>query len=54
MLRKKYKFDKEFDILIHLIGEMDDSLDEIDKILTVSVSRLIPTPLLLEGLINKR
>lgn len=33
MLRKKYKPDKEFDILIQLIGEMDDSIYEIDKIL---------------------
>jgi len=33
MLRKKYKPDKEFDILIPLIGEMDDSINEIDKIL---------------------
>jgi IS5 family transposase len=31
MLRKKYKADKEFDILIPLIGEMDDSINEIDK-----------------------
>ena len=33
MLRKKYKPDKEFDILIQLTGEMDGSIYEIDKIL---------------------
>lgn len=32
MLRKKYKPDKEFDILIQLTGEMDGSIYEIDKI----------------------
>ncbi len=33
MLRKKYELDKEFSILIQLIGEMDDLIDKIDKIL---------------------
>lgn len=33
MLRKKYEFDKEFSILIQLIGEMDDFIFKIDKIL---------------------
>lgn len=33
MLRKKYEFDKEFSILIQLIGEMDDFMMKIDKIL---------------------
>ncbi|MHC5717372.1 MAG: ISNCY family transposase [Nostoc sp.] len=34
MLRKKYEFDKEFSILIQLIGEMDNLLFKIDKILS--------------------
>jgi transposase, IS5 family len=34
MLRKKYEFDKEFSILIQLIGEMDDSIYIIDKVLS--------------------
>ncbi len=34
MLRQKYEVDREFDILIQLVGEMDDSMLEIDKILT--------------------
>jgi IS5 family transposase len=34
MLRQKYEVDKEFAILIQLIGEMDDLIDEIDKILS--------------------
>lgn len=33
MLRQKYEFDKEFSILIQLIGEMDDSIYIIDKVL---------------------
>ena len=33
MLRKKHEFDREFSILIRLIGEMDDFLKKIDKIL---------------------
>ncbi|MBD2409366.1 hypothetical protein FACHB389_32100 [Nostoc calcicola FACHB-389] len=34
MLRRKYEFDKEFSILIELIGEMDDFIFKIDKILS--------------------
>lgn len=34
MLRKKYEFDKEFSILIQLVGEMDDSIYIIDKVLS--------------------
>ena len=34
MLRRKYEFDKEFSILIQLIGEMDDLIFQIDKILS--------------------
>ena len=34
MLRKKYEFDKEFSILTQLVGEMDDSIYIIDKILS--------------------
>lgn len=34
MFRKKYEFDKEFRILIRLVGEMDDSIYIIDKILS--------------------
>lgn len=34
MLRRKYEFDKEFSILIQLIGEMDDFIFKIDKILS--------------------
>ncbi len=34
MLRQKYEVDREFDILIQLVGEMDDlRMLEIDKIL---------------------
>ena len=33
MLRQKYECDKEFNILIQLIGEMDDSIYIIDKVL---------------------
>lgn len=34
MLRKKYEFDKEFNVLIQLTGEMDDSINIIDKLLS--------------------
>lgn len=34
MLRKRYEFDKEFSILIQLVGEMDDSIYIIDKVLS--------------------
>ena len=34
MLRKKYEFDKEFSILLQLVGEMDDLIFKIDKILS--------------------
>lgn len=34
MLRKKYEFDKEFNVLIQLTGEMDDSINTIDKLLS--------------------
>jgi IS5 family transposase len=34
MLRRKYEFDKEFSSLIQLIGEMDDLIFKIDKILS--------------------
>jgi IS5 family transposase len=34
MLRKKYEFDQEFSILIKLIGEMDDFILKIDKVLS--------------------
>ena len=33
MLRQKYEVDKEFSILVQLVGDMDDSLSEIDKIM---------------------
>lgn len=33
MLRKKYEVDKEFNILIELVGSLDDSMLEIDKIM---------------------
>lgn len=33
MLRKNYEFDKEFGVVIQLIGEMDDSISVIDKVL---------------------
>ena len=33
MLRKKYEIDKVFLILIQLVGPLDDSMSEIDKIL---------------------
>jgi IS5 family transposase len=33
MLRKKYEFDKDFGVVIQLIGEMDDSIYLIDKVL---------------------
>ncbi len=33
MLRKKYEIDKDFFILIQLVGPLDDSMSEIDKIL---------------------
>lgn len=34
MLSKKYEFDKEFSIWIQLIGEMDDFIFKIDKVLS--------------------
>ncbi len=34
MLCKKYEFDKEFSILIQLIGEIDDFIFKIDKVLS--------------------
>lgn len=34
MLRRKYELDKEFSILMQLIGEMDDFIFKIDKILS--------------------
>ncbi|GAA6620117.1 hypothetical protein NUACC26_059330 [Scytonema sp. NUACC26] len=32
MLRQRYEVDKEFIILIQLLGELDDSMSKIDKI----------------------
>ena len=40
MLRRKYEFDKEFSILIELIGEMDDFIFKIDKILSDEQNKL--------------
>lgn len=40
MLRKKHKFDREFNILVSLIGEIDDFLKKIDKILEDDISYL--------------
>ena len=34
MLRKKYEFDREFNVLTQLIGEMDDSIYIIDELLS--------------------
>lgn len=34
MLRKKYEFDKKFSVLLQLVGEMDDLIFKIDKILS--------------------
>lgn len=34
MLRKKYEFDQKFNVLIKLTGEMDDSINIIDKLLS--------------------
>lgn len=46
MLRRKYEFDKEFSILIELIGEMDDLIFKIDKILSdEQLFRLVETDL---------